>query len=91
MQRGRSLEGELELGEQRCCLSRSCKRGAASKAKDTGAAELPGPPKPSPRQGSRPRPAPPGTAPRGWGRATSTRWAGTRTSTRWAGTRANTK
>ncbi|MEJ1275814.1 hypothetical protein NN561_006713 [Cricetulus griseus] len=57
MQRGRRLEGELELGEQRCCLSRSCERGAASKAKDTGAVELPGPPKPSPRQGSRPRPA----------------------------------
>ncbi|MEJ1279122.1 hypothetical protein NN561_010049 [Cricetulus griseus] len=44
--------------------------------------KLPGPPKPSPRQGSRPRPAPPGTEPRGWGRATSTRWAGPRTSTR---------
>ncbi|MEJ1278822.1 hypothetical protein NN561_009746 [Cricetulus griseus] len=78
MQHGRHLEGELELGEQRCCLSRSCERGATSKAKDMGAAELLGPPKPSPRQGSSPRPAPYGTAPWGWGRATSTRWAGPR-------------
>ncbi|MEJ1284636.1 prolactin family 4 subfamily a member 1 [Cricetulus griseus] len=80
-QRGRRLKGELELGEQRRCLSRSCERGAASKAQDTGASELPGPPKPSPRQGSPTRPAPPGTAPQGRGRATSTRWAGPSAST----------